>query len=59
MPTPKKKTSRMRRGHRRSHDGLKATAVHNCPNCGAMKLPHHICMSCGYYAGREVLAAQA
>lgn len=25
-----------------------------CPNCDAVKLPHRICPSCGYYAGREV-----
>lgn len=58
MPTPKKKTSRMRRGHRRSHDSLQRPTVHNCANCGSMKLPHHICASCGYYDGREVIAAQ-
>ena len=59
MPTPKKKTSRMRRGHRRSHDRAPKMTVHNCKNCGALQLPHNICVSCGYYSGREVVAAQA
>jgi large subunit ribosomal protein L32 len=58
MPTPKKKTSRMRKGHRRSHDAVVAKSVNSCPNCGALKQPHHVCMSCGYYDGREVISAQ-
>jgi large subunit ribosomal protein L32 len=59
MPTPKKKTSRMRRGHRRSHDAVSTPGVGTCSNCGALKLPHHVCPSCGYYDGREVVQAQA
>jgi len=57
MPTPKKKTSRSVRNQRRSHDALKTSAVGSCPNCAAIKLPHHVCASCGYYDGREVLRA--
>jgi large subunit ribosomal protein L32 len=26
-----------------------------CPNCRAYKRSHHVCLSCGYYAGREVV----
>lgn len=55
MAVPKKKTSISRRNMRRSHHAL--TDVHSgeCPNCGARKLPHHICPSCGHYRGRAVL----
>lgn len=59
MPTPKKKTSRARRGHRRSHDSLTATTVVNCSNCEAFKLPHRVCPSCGHYDGREVVVSAA
>ena len=59
MPTPKKKTSRSRRDMRRSHDFLTTPGVQNCPNCGALAKPHHVCVSCGYYKGREVVTAQA
>jgi large subunit ribosomal protein L32 len=59
MPTPKKKTSRSVRNMRRSHDALTKPAVGNCSNCGAIKKPHHVCASCGYYDGKEVVAAQA
>jgi [acyl-carrier-protein] S-malonyltransferase len=27
-----------------------------CPQCHALKLPHHVCLSCGTYKGEQVLA---
>lgn len=57
MPTPKKKTSRSRRDMRRSHDALETPSVATCANCGALIRPHHVCASCGYYKGREVVTA--
>ncbi|MEM7653673.1 MAG: 50S ribosomal protein L32 [Pseudomonadota bacterium] len=54
MAVPKRKTTPSRRGMRRAHDALKPTASTECPNCGELKLPHHICAACGYYDGREV-----
>lgn len=55
MPTPKKKTSRSRRDMRRSHDFLEKPPISTCPNCGALARPHHVCASCGYYKGKEVI----
>jgi len=56
MAVPKKRTSRSRRGMRRSHDHLKATAaVESCTECGELKLRHRVCESCGTYRGRKVL----
>jgi large subunit ribosomal protein L32 len=26
-----------------------------CDNCGALKPPHIVCPSCGYYRGRQVV----
>ena len=40
---------------RRSHDALPPNAHHECPNCGELKRPHHLCKACGYYDGREVV----
>jgi large subunit ribosomal protein L32 len=57
MAVPKKKTSPSRRGMRRSHEALSSSAHHECANCGELKRPHHVCSHCGYYAGREVVAA--
>ncbi|MEJ0067452.1 MAG: 50S ribosomal protein L32 [Pseudomonadota bacterium] len=55
MAVPKKKTSKSRRNMRRSHDGLQGSAYAECPNCGELKRPHHMCAACGHYDGREVV----
>jgi large subunit ribosomal protein L32 len=57
MAVPKKKVSPSRRDMRRSHEALKAPTRGECPNCGELKRPHHVCAACGYYDGREVIAA--
>jgi len=59
MAVPKKKVSRSRRDMRRAHDGLPSAGPSECPNCGEMKLPHHLCAACGYYDGREVVDVEA
>jgi large subunit ribosomal protein L32 len=58
MAVPKKKTSSSRRNMRRAHDFLTAPARNECPNCGELKRPHHVCRSCGHYDGREVVEAK-
>ena len=37
-------------------DALVAGNPAECPNCGELKRPHHVCASCGHYADREVVA---
>ncbi len=59
MAVPKRKTSPHRRGNRRAHDALKAESFHECPNCGELKRPHHMCQACGHYNGREILPIEA
>ncbi|MDO9707725.1 50S ribosomal protein L32 [Paracraurococcus lichenis] len=59
MAVPKKKVSPSRRGMRRSHEALSTQAHNECPNCGELKRPHHVCGQCGHYDGREVIAAEA
>ncbi|CAA7613290.1 MULTISPECIES: 50S ribosomal protein L32 [Magnetospirillum] len=56
MAVPKKKTSKSRRNMRRAHHALPKTTGVECPNCGEVKLPHHVCGSCGHYDGREIVA---
>jgi len=56
MPVPKKKRSRSKRGSRRSHDHLKIPALSKCSHCGEPTAPHRVCMHCGFYKGKEVLA---
>ncbi len=44
---------------RRAHDFLTPANPAECPNCGELKRPHHVCAACGHYAGREVVTADA
>jgi large subunit ribosomal protein L32 len=52
MAVPKRKTSRSRRGKRRSHDALRIPNLSLCPQCSEPKLPHRICPQCGTYRGK-------
>ena len=54
-PLPKRKYPKARQGDRRSHLGLRVPALAECPQCHSPKLPHHVCPTCGTYAGREVI----
>ncbi len=54
MAVPKKKVSRSRRDMRRAHDRLKSAVYEECPKCGDLKRPHHVCPYCGHYKGRAV-----
>ena len=57
MAVPKKRTSKSRKGMRRSHDSLKFTEnVVECENCGELKLRHHVCEACGTYRGIQVFS---
>jgi large subunit ribosomal protein L32 len=55
MPVPKRKTSRMKQGFRRSHDGLKQPTYVEDKESGELRRPHHIDLKSGKYRGREVL----
>lgn len=59
MPNPKKRTTRSRRDMRRAHDFLERTTTITCSNCKSLVKPHHVCPTCGYYKGREVVTAKA
>lgn len=41
--------------NRRSHHALKETTLVACAHCKAITRPHHMCLACGYYKGRQVL----
>ncbi|GJL78308.1 MAG: 50S ribosomal protein L32 [Nitrospinaceae bacterium] len=59
MAVPKKKMSKSRQGNRRSHDKLSFPAFGECPQCRETKKPHHICLHCGFYKGREIMSVEA
>lgn len=55
MAVPKKRTSASRRNMRRSHHALAIpTHIDACPDCGEVKLRHHVCPACGRYRERQV-----
>ena len=56
MGVPKCKTSKAnRRMNRGSRCVLSAQALSECPQCHALKKPHHVCPECGYYDGEPVV----
>jgi len=56
MAVHQNKVSKSRRNNRRAHDALSAINANECPNCGELKRPHHVCSACGYYGEREILS---
>ncbi len=55
MAVPKRRTSKSRQGHRRSHHHKTPVQVQYCPKCNEPVLPHRLCPNCGSYQGREVV----
>mgnify|MGYP001954043508 CR=1 FL=1 len=56
MAVQQNKVSKSRRNNRRAHDSLTPANPNECPNCGELKRPHHVCPSCGHYADKEIVA---
>ena len=56
MAVPQNRTTKSRRNMRRAHDALVAANPNECPNCGELKRPHHVCSACGHYDSREVVS---
>ncbi len=55
MALPKRRHSRTRGRKRRTNWKVTMPNVSECPQCHNPKLPHHICPSCGYYKGRQII----
>ena len=55
MAVPKRKTSRMKRGFRRSADALTQQAYVEDKDSGELRRPHHIDLKSGMYRGRQIL----
>jgi large subunit ribosomal protein L32 len=49
-----KRRKRLRRGN---HSGA-GMPTQACPRCGSARLPHRVCGSCGYYAGKKRLEVE-
>jgi large subunit ribosomal protein L32 len=55
MAVPKRKTSPMKRGFRRSADAIKAPTYVEDKDSGERRRPHHIDLKTGKYRGRQIL----
>jgi len=56
MAVPKKKKSKSKSRSRRAGAWkLEAPSRSICPRCGATKLPHVVCLNCGWYGGRQAI----
>ncbi len=55
MAVPKRRTSKSRKGTRRSHHHITPVQIQYCPSCNEPILPHRMCPNCGIYQGREVV----
>lgn len=58
MPNPKGKSSRSKRGARRSHIRATVMGFSKCDNCGELKLTHRVCPSCGHYSKKQILKTE-
>ncbi len=59
MAVPKRRTSKTRKNKRRASSyKLPSVTITECPQCHEQKLPHRVCRACGYYGGKEVVAAE-
>ncbi|MEE8419658.1 MAG: 50S ribosomal protein L32 [Dehalococcoidales bacterium] len=59
MALPKRKYAKARQGKRRNHLGITPPALVNCPQCNSPRQPHHACLTCGSYDGKEVIEIKA
>jgi large subunit ribosomal protein L32 len=55
MAVPKRRTSKSKKGHRRSHHFVTQKGVQYCARCNEPVLPHRVCPNCGFYQGREII----
>ncbi|RJX20958.1 MAG: 50S ribosomal protein L32 [Ammonifex sp.] len=58
MGVPKSRTSKQRRRLRRGQIKATAPGLVPCPHCKTLKKPHSVCLNCGQYKGRKVIAVE-
>ena len=58
MAVPKRKTSKSNSATRRAQWNAQPSTYSECPRCHQPKLPHRVCLNCGYYAGRQAIEVE-
>ena len=59
MAVPKRKTSPMKRGFRRSADALAQPTYVEDKDSGELRRPHHVDLKTGMYRGRQILKVKS
>lgn len=55
MGVPKRRSSKSKARIRNANDFLPEKSLSICPQCQEQKLPHRVCLNCGYYGDKQVL----
>ncbi len=55
MAVAQRRTSKTKKGKRRSHHALKLPTITFCSKCGKSIKPHCVCSYCGYYNGKKII----
>ncbi|PHX97939.1 MAG: 50S ribosomal protein L32 [Gemmatimonadetes bacterium] len=58
MAVPKRRTSKRKKRARNTHKKAAPVVIQACPKCGGTRRPHRACPECGFYAGRQAIAAR-
>jgi large subunit ribosomal protein L32 len=58
MAVPKRRTSRSKKGTRRSHHHVTPVQIQYCKRCNEPVLPHRVCANCGHYQGRDAIVVE-
>lgn len=48
--------SNARKNSKRAHHAKKPKGVQVCRQCGEVHLPHRLCVACGFYGSKQVIA---
>lgn len=55
MAVPKKRVSKQRQRKRRTHYKAEEIKLDTCSKSGDPKLRHRVCMTSGFYRGKQVI----
>lgn len=58
MSVPVRRQTHGKTRRRRSHHGLNAVTLADCPKCKEPVAPHHACAKCGYYDKKQVVSTE-
>lgn len=59
MAVQQNKMSKQKVRQRKAANRYRGIETCECPHCGAPRLPHRVCGSCGYYKGRQVITVES